>query len=66
MMRIRIARNKAGGFAAAAVLDDEGLVPEVVPEDGVLEMEEVVELRQLEFVEDLDGTIERLGGKGRK
>jgi hypothetical protein len=65
-MQLRIVRGKDGRVVAAAELaTDDGLVPEVVLEDG--QTEEVLEARRLDLLEDLDQALAQLTrrGKGR-
>lgn len=62
-MQMEIVRDANGEVLAAIDLsDDTGVAPEAVLEQGYTR--EVVEVRRMEFFDDLDGALQRLGRKG--
>jgi hypothetical protein len=62
-MQMKIVRDANGEVLAAIDLSDRtGDVPEVILEQGFTR--DVVEVRRMEFVDDLDGVLQRLARKG--
>lgn len=58
-MKLEIVRDKRGGVVAAAHLDDDGIAPDALLEEG--QTTQVVEVRRLDLVEDAEGVLKRLG-----